>query len=148
MTAFVTTANAVALPVDAVPVVDVEQFRRDVLGAAAQGRRLLLLTGLPENGSTRLVAALADDAGGDIGLTSCLAMGEYPTLTPDCPSAHYFEREIFESSGLRPEAILTSPAGVRTAAAQWSRLCTKMPFRSAIPPSRTRSVDSALTRPV
>ena len=43
------------------------------------------------------------------------------------------------SSGLRPEARRSSPSGVRTAAAQWSRLCTKMPFRRAMPPSRTVS---------
>jgi hypothetical protein len=103
MTAFATTANAVALPVDAVPVASVEGFRRDVLATVAGGRRLLLLTGLPENGSTRLLAALADDASGQIGLTACLATRSYPALTPDCPSAHYFEREIFESCGLRPE---------------------------------------------
>ena len=45
MTAFATTANAVALPVDAVPVASVEGFRRDVLATVAGGRRLLLLTG-------------------------------------------------------------------------------------------------------
>jgi len=86
-----------------VPVASVEGFRRDVLATVAGGRRLLLLTGLPENGSTRLLAALADDPSGQIGLTACLATRSYPALTPDCPSAHYFEREIFESCGLRPE---------------------------------------------
>ena len=38
-------------------------------------------------------------------------------------------------SGLRPDASLTSPSAARTAAAQWSRLWTRIPFRSAIPPS-------------
>jgi hypothetical protein len=49
------------------------------------------------------------------------------------------------SSGLRPEARRNSPSGVRTAAAQWSRLCTKIPLRSAMPPSRTVSLAVVLT---
>ncbi len=42
-------------------------------------------------------------------------------------------------SGLRPDATLTSPEPVRTAAAQWVGPCTSKPFRRAMPPRRSFS---------
>ena len=104
MTTFAMTANAVALPAAAVPAAPVVDFRREVLAAIEGGRRLLLLAGLPEEGDAiRLLAALVDDARGEIALLSTIADGAYPALTLACPSAHYFEREIYETCGLRPE---------------------------------------------
>jgi Ni,Fe-hydrogenase III large subunit len=52
---------------------------------------------------TRLLAALADDARGEIGLIATDVGKNYPALTPDCPAAHHFEREIHEEWGVRPE---------------------------------------------
>ncbi len=52
--------------------------------------------------ATRLLAALADDRGGEIGLFAADVTGSYPALTPECPSAHYFEREIFEQFEIEP----------------------------------------------
>ena len=104
MTPFATTRNAVPLPADVVPVTDVTSFRQGVLAAVADGGRLLLLTGLPQEGEgMRLLAAVADDSRGEIRLCSTVIDGVYPALTPDCPAAHYFEREIQEQWGVHPE---------------------------------------------
>jgi len=104
VTPFATTRNAVPLPVDAIPVIAIDSFRQEVLAAIADSGRLLLLTGLPQEGEgTRLLAAIADDRGGEILLFSAIGASTYPSLTPDCPAAHYFEREIQEQWGLRPE---------------------------------------------
>ena len=95
--------NAVPLPTAAVPVGPIEGFRREILSAIDEGRRLLLLVGLPDKGEgTRLLAALADDASGEIALSSTIVTGAYPSLTPHCPGAHYFEREIHEQFGVQP----------------------------------------------
>ena len=51
----------------------------------------------------RLLAGIADDGRGEIGLCSALVASSYPALTPDCPAAHYFEREILEQFGIEPE---------------------------------------------
>jgi Ni,Fe-hydrogenase III large subunit len=96
--------NAVAAPVAAIPVIAVDDFRREVLAWTGEGRRLLLLAGLPGTADeTRLLAALADDANGEIRLASTDVVGLYPALTPECPAAHLFEREIHEQCGITPE---------------------------------------------
>jgi len=104
VTRFAATGNAVPVPMKAIPVVDSDAFRREVLSTIGEGWRLLLLLGLSQAGEgTRLLAALADDARGEIGLVATDVAGGYPALTPDCPAAHYFEREIYEQWAVRPE---------------------------------------------
>ncbi len=101
---FATTRNAVPMPAEAIPLISIESFRREVLSTIGDGRRLLLLAGISQDGGgTRLLAALADDSNGEIGLCSTVVGTSYPALTPDCPAAHYFEREIYEQWRLRPE---------------------------------------------
>jgi Ni,Fe-hydrogenase III large subunit len=100
----VTTGNAVPVATAAIPVTDTDSFRGEVLAGIAEGWRLLLLVGLSQDqAGTRLLAALADDAHGEIGLIATVVGKNYPALTPDCPAAHYFEREIHEEWGVRPE---------------------------------------------
>ncbi len=117
MTRFLTTGNAVPVPKAAIPVVTVDAFRSAILSAVALGKRLLLLTGLSRTGEgTQLLGAIADDAAGAIDLVSTLVGETYPALTPDCPAAHSFEREIYEQWGARPEGHpwlkpLRSPSG-------------------------------------
>jgi len=104
VTRFVTTGNAVPVATTVIPVVDGPSFRREVLSAIGEGWRLLLIAGLSQDASgTRLLAALANDGRGEIGLVATDAAGGYPALTPDCPAAHYFEREICEQWAVRPE---------------------------------------------
>jgi hypothetical protein len=104
VTHLIKTRNAVPVPTTAIPVVDIDTFRGEVLSVIAGGSRLLLLVGFSRDAEgTRLLAALADDARGEIGLLATVIAGSYPALTPECPAAHYFEREIHEQWGLRPE---------------------------------------------
>lgn len=129
MTHFVRTRNAVPVRVDAVPFVEIEIFRREVLQAIDAGGRLLLLTGLwQKNGETRLLAAIADDAQGEIALCSTVVGGAYPALTPDCPAAHHFEREIHEQWGVDPQGhpwlkpVRFPPAGAAIGEADFFRV--------------------------
>src|SRR5207253_3452154 len=86
------------------PILDTDAFRREVLARIEHDGRLLLLIGLPaEANDIRLLAAIADDACGEILLCSTLVTGAYPALTPDCPAAHHFEREIHEQYGIEPQ---------------------------------------------
>ena len=104
MTPFARVGNAAPISIEAVPLLTMEIFRHEILSAIARGYRLLLLCGIGrERGGTRLVAALADDARGEISLATSVAAGAYPALTPDCPSAHLFEREIHEEWGVDPQ---------------------------------------------
>jgi len=95
-----TARNATPLPLAALPMLDIEAFRRAVVAA---GRRLLFLGGLARVGDTvRLLAALANDPDGEIAVCATDVAGGYPALTSDVASAHYFEREIFEQWGIEP----------------------------------------------
>ena len=92
------------MPLGAVPRESVEQFRETVVDAVTEGWRLVALFGMPETADgTRLLAVLADDAGGRLGVTSTLVGDRYPALTPVCPQAHAFEREIAEQCAVLPE---------------------------------------------
>ncbi|MCX7046067.1 MAG: NADH-quinone oxidoreductase subunit C [Candidatus Sumerlaeota bacterium] len=52
----------------------------------------------------RLFAVLAQSGGGALeALSANIAGDAYPALTLDCPQAHWFEREIAEQWGVRPE---------------------------------------------
>lgn len=100
--AFVRTHNAAPLPLDAVPVLPIESFRNEILAVINRSRHLLLLCGIGRVGDrVRLLVAI-DDGGGKIGLCSTVVAGAYPALTPDCPSAHLFEREVHEQWGVEP----------------------------------------------
>ena len=98
------TRNAVPLPLAAVPTLPIGGFRDAILDGVAAGRRLLFLGGLERHGSTtRLLGALADDSCGEISLCAAEVADAYPALTPECPSAHYFEREIREQWDIEPQ---------------------------------------------
>jgi Ni,Fe-hydrogenase III large subunit len=95
--------NRRAVPFRSLREQPVDRFRESVVRAVADGLRIVSLFGLPEGGeSTRLVAILADDARGQLGATTTVVHEQFPSLTPDCPQAHAFEREIAEQCAVQP----------------------------------------------
>ena len=103
---FAETHNGKALPWREVPVQSLAAFQ-DGLEQAIDGEmRLCALFAMRRDGEQdpRLVAVLADDAGGRLLLGSAFVAGStFQALTQRCPQAHLFEREIHEQYGLRPE---------------------------------------------
>jgi Ni,Fe-hydrogenase III large subunit len=68
------------------------------------GWRIVALFGCPDTaGQTRIIAVLGQDERGELGALSTLVSGSYPSLTPECPEAHLFEREIAEQCDVVPE---------------------------------------------
>lgn len=108
---FLRTFNGKPVAAAEVPVVGAAEFHRQILSAVARGGRIAALYGLPqrclnggksaENGA-RLFAVLAFAHDGQLGLLSADVGDAYPSLTPDCPQAHWFEREIAEQWGIKP----------------------------------------------
>ena len=86
------------------PVLPLDDFRRTVIECVASRRRLSALFGRPCDGSgIRLFAVLAQADAGDLAVTSTDGgTRSTPALTPDCPQAHWFEREIAEQWDVRP----------------------------------------------
>jgi hypothetical protein len=102
MTTGIPLQNSGSVPLAEIPRLPLPQFRQDILDAIAQGARLAALFGAPSAQSVRLFALLAWK---DTGLLSVLSSEEcasYPALTPDCPQAHLFEREISEQWQIDP----------------------------------------------
>jgi Ni,Fe-hydrogenase III large subunit len=95
--------NRRSVPWASVPRETEDGFRETVLAAVRNGWRLISFFGMPEGSiDCRLVAVLADDAGGSLGATSTVVGDGFESLTPLCPSAHLFEREIAEQCGVVP----------------------------------------------
>jgi Ni,Fe-hydrogenase III large subunit len=95
--------NRRAMPFDAAPTESVDGFRETIISAVQNGWRIAAMFGMPEDADrTRLVSVLAHDGRGELGVTSAIAVDVYPSLTPECPQAHAFEREIAEQCAVRP----------------------------------------------
>ena len=96
--------NGQAVCLRDVPVLSIGEFREAVFSSVKQDARLAALFGMPVGGeAVRLFAVLACGDTGDLSVASADAGNHYPALTPDCPQAHWFEREIAEQWGVRPE---------------------------------------------
>jgi Ni,Fe-hydrogenase III component G len=96
--------NGTAVPLEAVPRLELEAFRGAVIDAPARGCRVSALFGARRGERLALYLVLADD---DAGVLECAATeleGDgFPSMTPECPEVHLFEREIAEDWGVTPE---------------------------------------------
>ncbi len=87
------------------PVVSVDRFRQAVIYGIANGARLaaMFVDPVADGQNRNLAAVMARPTSGDLCLLTCRVGDSYPALTPDCPAAHWFEREIAEQWHIRPE---------------------------------------------
>jgi Ni,Fe-hydrogenase III large subunit len=104
MSAAVSVYNSEAIAVQAVPELSAVEFRDTVVGSVERGARIAALFGhAADRERVRLVAVLAHGDLGTLAVVSRTVSGSYPALTPDCPQAHWFEREIAEQWHVEPE---------------------------------------------
>jgi Ni,Fe-hydrogenase III large subunit len=91
------------IPTAQIPVVGIETFRAAIFAAVAAGSRIAALYGAPQaRDAVRLVAVLADDRAGELRALAADPGEFYSALTPECPQAGGFEREIAEQWGVKP----------------------------------------------
>ncbi len=95
--------NGEALALTRVPSMPWAGFRLELLRAVNDGARVAALFGAPEGGGLRLYAVLAEERVGGLSVLSTTVGDSYPSLTPACPQVHWFEREIAEQWGVKPE---------------------------------------------
>jgi Ni,Fe-hydrogenase III large subunit len=88
-------AGLVPLPFDV--------FRNGLFTDIAAGARVAALFGQPWDGRLRLHAIVADGSSGELRWRTTEVGASYPSLTPECPQVHWFEREIAEQWGVHPE---------------------------------------------
>jgi Ni,Fe-hydrogenase III large subunit len=114
--AFKTLRNCQPIAIDDVPLVFTTAFRKAIITAVESGSRICAFFGVPQDRLVsqvlskelsqtviRLFAVLANEHEGMLHIISTNIHGSYAALTPDCPQAHWFEREIFEQWGIVPE---------------------------------------------
>jgi len=96
--------NCRAADIKSLPILTITDFRDAIINNISTGGRIAALFGMPQNNDIiKLIVVLADDQQSILHLASTEVKGSYPSLTPDCPQAHRFEREIAEQFGIRPE---------------------------------------------
>jgi Ni,Fe-hydrogenase III large subunit len=101
-----TLSNGQSADLSAIPLLQPAQFNGAIVQAVAAGHRVsaLFADESVEPDATDLYAVLADDGENRIRVARTTIAGDrYESLTPQCPQAHLFEREIAEQFGLRPE---------------------------------------------
>jgi Ni,Fe-hydrogenase III large subunit len=98
-----TIHNGEVFPVADLQTETIEDFRGEVIQAVADGGRIAALIGRPNGDSVfNIVAVIAHDTQATLVVIAASVEGEYESLTPLCPQAHWFEREVFEQCGLTP----------------------------------------------
>jgi Ni,Fe-hydrogenase III component G len=99
-----TLKNPQATDEAAVPVLPIQVFRDTVLHAVKGGARLSAFFGRLISGKqVKVYALLAHDEIGECTVVATVVQDAYPSLTPECPQAHWFEREMSEQFAIRPE---------------------------------------------
>jgi Ni,Fe-hydrogenase III large subunit len=89
----------------------VTQWRNLIVHEVKNGARLSALFGVPcseeitgvGNVGLRLIVVLSYDQDGVLGILATDVEGGYQALTSEIPQAHWFERELFEQHGVKPE---------------------------------------------
>jgi Ni,Fe-hydrogenase III large subunit len=104
MTALPRMLNGSALPLSDVPALDFDRFRPLVCDVVrTRGARVSAFFGHPEGSAVRVFAVLNYPDDGTLSAMSTVVGDRYPSLTPDCPPLHWFERELAEQWGVVPE---------------------------------------------
>jgi len=91
--------NGTMVPASHVPVLPFKAFREWLLTSIGHGAELASLFARPERGFL-LTAICADAAAGGLRVASTRVEDSWDSLTPACPAAHLFEREIVEQYNL------------------------------------------------
>ena len=101
---FINLQNCSSVKIEKIPILELGTFREALINACGKGLRIASLFGSPsESGETRLFAIMADGKNGSIKITSTIVQNSYPSITPECPQASIFEREIAEQWAVIPE---------------------------------------------
>ncbi len=95
--------NGERIDLEEIPWVDIDTFRTTILRTLADGGRILSFFMWPREGESALVAVIGLANSGSFLPLLARVEESYPALTPECPQAHLFEREIFEQWGVHPE---------------------------------------------
>lgn len=96
--------NLQSVPLGEIPVSPIEELRQQVIRRIRNGNRLVQFFGDRTSDGIVVYAVLANDDASRLYVASSLLRNEksFFSMTPEVPSAHLFERELFEELGIEP----------------------------------------------
>ncbi len=95
--------NSQAANCSDIPVYPFSAFRDHIITSVKNGAKLSALFGNPvTDQGLQLMSVLSYPESGTLSLLAASVGESYASLTPDCPAAHWFEREIAEQWGVTP----------------------------------------------
>lgn len=101
---FLNIHNGSCVSLKEIPKLDMSTFRDMALDNVKNGGRIASFFGIPSLNGVRLIFVSAHNADGSLRIISTdVTDGWYRALTPECPQAHWFEREIAEQWGIVPQ---------------------------------------------
>ena len=94
--------NGGSVPVSRIPALSADQLKEQILAAVGDGAEIGAFFARPAaaGSGAQLVGILLDRAQGALQVLSARVTDSWPSITPECPAAHLFEREIAEQSGI------------------------------------------------
>ncbi|MBW6509154.1 MAG: NADH-quinone oxidoreductase subunit C [Desulfuromonadales bacterium] len=95
--------NGDSVPLAEVTILEMDAFFTAVKQEAAAQGRVIALFASPAGDEFDLFALIAHDWQGTLALLRTRVVDRYPSLTPELPAVHLFEREIAEQYGVVPE---------------------------------------------
>jgi Ni,Fe-hydrogenase III large subunit len=100
---FAGLSNAESVRMTDIPVLSAGVFRGAVIEATRGGGRISALFAVPRSvHGLRVFAIIAHDERGELAVCATDVTEGFDALTPDCPQAHGFERELAEQWGIEP----------------------------------------------
>jgi Ni,Fe-hydrogenase III large subunit len=94
--------NGQALSLLEIPVLTITDFRTELIEHVQKGSRVASFFGMPDTNVISLIAVLANAAQGHLEIFRTTVQDSYPSLTPEIPQVHWFEREIYEQWNILP----------------------------------------------
>ena len=102
---WINTKNNRPVRIKDIPEMAMEDLRAQIIKTCRDGARVISFFGMPRGYRTAVYAVLADDEASRLYLASALVENHrrYPSITPEVPQFHIFERELYEDTGIMPE---------------------------------------------
>ena len=91
------------IPYSSVPILPLDVFTDTVTKRCRSGWRILGLFAAAPFGWTELICVLGEEPGVMLDAFRCVPGRSFRSITPVCPQAHLFEREIYELKGIIPQ---------------------------------------------
>ncbi|MCB2180929.1 MAG: hydrogenase [Desulfobulbaceae bacterium] len=86
-----------------IPNIPFESFRRELVQFANEGGNIVQFFAYVDNGQSKLLAVLRNEANDALYVTGCDVEGSFSSLTKENEKFHMFEREIAEQYGVKPD---------------------------------------------